>query len=54
MNEIITLVLFDLGTTRSFVSLAFSKRFGDAPREIDYPLEVEITNGRPLHVSRFH
>lgn len=54
VNDIPALVLFYSGATRSFVSLALSKRFGDTPREIDYPLEVEIDDDRPVRVLRVH
>lgn len=54
MNGVSALVLFDSGATRSFVSLGLNKRFGDAPRELGYPLEVEITDDYPIHVSRVH
>ena len=40
VNGISVLVLFDLGATRSFVSLDLNKRFSDAPEELDWPLEV--------------
>lgn len=36
------------------MSLTLSKRFDDAPREIDYPLEEEIFHDRPVRVSRVH
>ena len=54
VNDISGLVLFDLGATRSFVSIAFSKRFVDASGELDYPLEVEISYNYPVQVSRVH
>ncbi|XP_052626550.1 uncharacterized protein LOC111921560 isoform X1 [Lactuca sativa] len=54
VNIIPTLVLFYLGTTRSFVSLALNKGFGDGHGEFDYPFEVEITNYRPVRVSSIH
>ena len=37
-------VLFDSGATRSFVSLALSKRFSESSRIFDCPLVVEIAN----------
>ena len=46
VNRISALVLFDSGATRSFVSLAFNKRFVDALKELDCPLEVEIVDDR--------
>ena len=54
MNDISALVLFDLGASRSFVSLALNKRFDDAPGELDYPLEVEIVDDRHVQVLRVH
>lgn len=51
MNGVSALLLFDLGATRSFVSLAPIKRFCDAPRELDYPLEVEIAGDRLINES---
>ena len=54
MNGVPDLVLFDLGATRSFVSLNLSKRFDDASWKLDYPLEVEIVNDHPMMVSRVH
>ena len=54
MNGIPTLVLFDLGATRSFVSLALRKRFFGSPSELDHPLEVEITNDRSVQASMVH
>ena len=41
-------VLLDLGVTRFFVSLAFIKKFNDAPGTLDYSLEVEIVDDRPV------
>lgn len=45
-------VLFDSGATRSFVSLTLS--ISDAPRILDYPLEVEIADNRYVSASRVH
>ena len=45
-------VLFDSGATRSFLSLALSKKFCDDPRTLDFPLEVEITDDRTMSASR--
>ena len=42
MNNIPVQVLFYSGATRSFVSLALSKRFVEASGKLDCPLEVEI------------
>ena len=47
-------VLFDSGATRSFVSLALSKKFSRAPGELDCPLEVEIADDRTVRVARVH
>ena len=47
-------VLFDSGPTRSFVSLALSKKFWDAPRTLEYPLEVEIVDDRTLSIVRVY
>ena len=52
MNGIPALFLFESGATQSFVSFALSKRFDDVPRELDYPLEIEIVDDRPVRVSR--
>ena len=51
MNGVLVLILFDSGVTRSFVSLALRKRFGDAPGELDYLLEIEIADDHPMRVS---
>lgn len=48
MNNIPPLALFDSGATQSFVSLEFSKRFDDTPKDLDYPLEVEFAEDRPV------
>lgn len=48
VNCISAFVLFDSGTAQSFVSLALNKRFSDAPRELDHPLELEIVDDRPV------
>lgn len=44
VNGVTAHVLFDLGVTRSFVSLTLSKKFGYAQGPLDYPLEVEIVD----------
>lgn len=44
VNDIPTLVLFDSGVKRSFMSLALTKRFSGAPGELDCPLYFEITD----------
>ena len=54
VNGISAMVLFDSGATRSFVSLALSKRFSRAPGELDCPLEVEIADDRTVRVDRVH
>ena len=54
VNGIYTLVLFDLGAIRSFVSLALRKSFAGAPGELDYPLDVEIADDRSIRVARVH
>ena len=54
MNDISATILFDSGATRSFVSLALSKRFSRAPGELDCPLEVEIVADRTVMVARVH
>lgn len=46
VNGMSTHVLFDSGATRSFVSLALSKKFHDAPRALDSLFEVEIVDDR--------
>ncbi|XP_052627095.1 uncharacterized protein LOC128133625 [Lactuca sativa] len=53
-NDISSMVLFDSGATRSFVSLALSKRFSRAPRELDCLLDVEIADDRIVKVTRVH
>ena len=45
-------ILFDSGATRSFVSLALVKKFRDALRTPDSPLEVEIMNDRTVRAAR--
>ena len=44
MNGIPVQVLFDSGASRSFVSLALSKKFHETSGELDCPLEVEISD----------
>ena len=51
MNGIPVQVLFDLGATRSFVSLALSKRFPESSGMLDRPLEVEIADERSVQAS---
>ena len=54
MNGISALVLFDSGATRSFVSLALSKRFSRLPEELDCPLDIEIVDDMTVRVTRVH
>ncbi|KAL7590500.1 hypothetical protein Lser_V15G37230 [Lactuca serriola] len=49
-----THVHFDSGATRSFMSLALSKKFRDAPGTLDSPLEVEIADDRTVSVARVY
>ena len=51
MNGIPVQVLFDSGATRSFVSLALSKRFIESSGMLDCPLEVEIADDRSVQAS---
>ncbi|XP_023743042.1 uncharacterized protein LOC111891204 [Lactuca sativa] len=53
-NNISPMVLFDLGVTKSFVSLALGKQFSGAPGELDCPLDVEIVDDRTVRVVRVH
>ncbi|XP_023751069.1 uncharacterized protein LOC111899445 [Lactuca sativa] len=50
VNDISTFILFDSGATQSFVSLALSKRFARAPRELDFV----IADDRLVQVARVH
>lgn len=52
VNRLSGHVLFDLGTIRSFASLALSKKFRDGPGIFDSPLEVEIADDRTMSVAR--
>ena len=54
MIRLAALVLFDLGATGSFVSLALSKRFDNAHGELDCHLQVEIAYFRTVRVSMVH
>ena len=47
-------MLFDLGATRSFMSLVLSKQFVGAPGELDYPLDVEIVDDMTVRVAKVH
>ena len=51
VNGISAMVLFDSGASRSFMSLALSKRFSRAPGELDCPLDVKITDDRTVRVA---
>ena len=46
VNELPVQVFFDTGASRSFVSLATSKKFHESSGELDCPLEVEIVDDR--------
>ena len=54
VNDISAMILFDSGATRSFVSLALSKRFSKAPGELDCPLDIEIADDRTVRVAMVH
>ncbi|XP_023732308.1 uncharacterized protein LOC111880139 [Lactuca sativa] len=47
-------VIFDSGATRSFVSLALSKKFQDASGTLDSPLEVKIADDCTVSVVRVY
>ena len=47
-------VLFDSEATRSFVSLALSKKFWDAPQTLDSPLEFDIVDDRNVSDARVY
>ena len=51
VNSIPGLVLFDSGASRSFVSLAFSKKFQQSPKPLGYSLEVEIATDRSVEAK---
>ena len=51
MNGIPVQVLFDSGATRSFVSLALSKKFTESSGTLDCPLDVEIADDRSVRAS---
>ena len=51
VNNIPLQVLFDSGATRSFVSLALSKRFSEPSGMLDRPLEVDISDDRSISTS---
>ena len=54
VNDISATILFDLGATRSFVSLALSKWFNRALGELDCPLEDDIVDDKTVRVARVH
>ena len=54
MNGIPVQVLFDSGATRSFVSLALSKKFPESSGLLNCPLEVEITDDRSVRASEVY
>ena len=54
VNGIHVLVLFDSGATRSFMSLALSKKFDIDPGALDFPLEVEIVDDHTVSALRVH
>lgn len=47
-------VLFDSGPTRSFVSLALSKKFRDVSGTLDSPLEVQIADDCTMSATRVY
>ena len=47
-------VLFDAGATRSFVSLALSKKLQDASGNLDSMLVVVIVDNRTVSVARVY
>ena len=51
VNGIPVQVFFDSGATRSFVSLALSKRFYESSGLLDCPLDVEIADDRSVRAS---
>ncbi|KAL7597537.1 uncharacterized protein LOC122197891 [Lactuca sativa] len=54
VNGMTAHVLFDSGATRSFVSLALSKKFWDAPGALVSPLEVEMVDDRTVSIARVY
>ena len=47
-------VLFDSDANRSFVSLMLAKKLYDAPKTLDYSLEVEIGDDSTMSALRVH
>ena len=54
MNDIPIHVLFGSGATRSFVSLALSKRISESSGMSDRPLEVEIAYDQSFWASEVY
>ena len=55
VNNLSSHVLFDLGATQSFMSLALNKKFRDALGTLDSLIEVEIADDRTMNALRvFH
>lgn len=52
VNSLLAQILFDLGATQSFISLALRKKFRDALGTFDSPLEVEIVDDRTVSAVR--
>ena len=51
VNVLPVQVLFDSGASRSFVSLALSKKFPESSGTLDCPLEVEVVDDRSVRAS---
>ncbi|KAJ9539526.1 hypothetical protein OSB04_032259 [Centaurea solstitialis] len=51
VNSKPSLVLFDTGASKSFVSLSFCKNFSNVMGRLDEPLEVEIVDEKSVWVS---
>lgn len=45
---------FRFGCNSIFLSFAFTKKFGDAPRALDYPSEAEIADNHIVSDLRVH
>ena len=54
VNCISALVLFDFGATRSFESLALSKRFAESSGTLDCPLEFKSTDDLSVCASKVY
>ncbi|XP_023768582.1 uncharacterized protein LOC111917162 [Lactuca sativa] len=54
VNGMTAHIFFDSGATRSFVSLALGKKFRDAPKTLDSPLEVKIADDRIMGAVRVY